>query len=72
MGISLVKNPKILVEETVRSTAVGTFRISQPFSTVSLIYREPLGSRPHFKGRSGHGWVDSCFVEGCHDAFYEL
>ena len=29
MGISLVKNPKILVEETVRSTAVGTFRISQ-------------------------------------------
>ena len=29
MGISLVKNPKILVEETVRSTAVGTSRISQ-------------------------------------------
>ena len=28
MGISLVKNPKILVEETVRSTAVGTSRIS--------------------------------------------
>ena len=30
MGISLVKNPKILVEETVRSTAVGTSRISHP------------------------------------------
>jgi hypothetical protein len=29
MGTSLVKNPKILVEETVRSTAVRTFRISQ-------------------------------------------
>jgi hypothetical protein len=29
MGTSLVKNPNILVEETVRSTAVGTFRISQ-------------------------------------------
>jgi hypothetical protein len=29
MGASLVKNPKILVEEIVRSTAVGTFRISQ-------------------------------------------
>ena len=45
---------------------------SQPFSTVSLIYREPLGSRPHFKGRSWHGWVDSCIFEGGHDAFYEL
>jgi len=30
MGISLVKNPKILVEETIRSTAVGTSRISHP------------------------------------------
>ena len=28
MGTSLVQNPKILVEETVRSTAVGTFLIS--------------------------------------------
>jgi hypothetical protein len=45
---------------------------SQPFSTVSLIYGEPLGSRSHFKGRSWHGWVDSCIFEGCHDAFYEL
>jgi hypothetical protein len=44
----------------------------QPFSTVSLIYREPVGSRPHFKERSWHGWVDSCFFVGCHDAFYEL
>jgi hypothetical protein len=24
---------------------------SQPFSTVSLIYREPLGFRSYFKGR---------------------
>jgi hypothetical protein len=37
---------------------------SQPFSTVSLIYREPLGSRPHFKGRSWHGWVDIVFLRG--------
>ena len=45
---------------------------SQPFSTVSLIYREPLGSRSHFKVRGWHGWVDCSFFEGCHDAFYEL
>jgi hypothetical protein len=31
-GTSIIKNPKILVGETVRSTAVGTLRISQ-FST---------------------------------------
>jgi hypothetical protein len=29
LGTSIVKNPKILVEEAVRSTAVGTLRISQ-------------------------------------------
>jgi hypothetical protein len=34
---------------------------SQPFSTASLIYREPLGSRSHFKVRGWHGWVDSLF-----------
>jgi hypothetical protein len=36
MGTALVKNPKILVEETVRSTAVGTFRISQ-YPSISVI-----------------------------------
>ena len=44
---------------------------SQPFSTVSLIYGEPLGSRSHFKVR-GCGRVDCSFFEGCHDAFYDL
>jgi hypothetical protein len=44
----------------------------QPFSTVSLIYREPLGSRSHFKVRGWHRGVDSSFLEGCHEAFYEL
>ena len=29
-GTSIIKNPKILVGETVRSTAVGTLRISHP------------------------------------------
>ena len=29
-GTFIIKNPKILVEETVRSTAVGTSRISHP------------------------------------------
>ena len=36
---------------------------SQPFSTVPLIYREPLGSRSHFKVRGWHGWVDCSFFE---------
>ena len=45
---------------------------SQPFSTVSLIYGEPLGSRSHFKVRGWHGRVDCSFFEGCHDVFYEF
>jgi hypothetical protein len=40
-GTSIIKNPKILVGETVRSTAVGTLRISH-YPYIIYMYRAKI------------------------------
>ena len=50
IGTFVMKNPRILVEETVRSTAVGTLRISHPGRLKCISCKMCLflaGCKPH-------------------------